>query len=342
MMMETQRGFGRRGPILKENRACRRAFWLLAVAGAACGDKAPPAVPASAPASTAASLAPPAPGAEDTDTSERVEVEPVYPKGPVPPDARAQRLCTALYELPARHRATCCGRPPPKADQAAAECTRLLSFSLAQGAVALDEAAVSECLAALEKEAPACGVLGRLPARPPAACQRVLAGKRAAGAACRSNLECEGSLQCNNAGPTQAGTCAGPRPLGAPCAGGSDVLATYTRQVEVDRAHPECDGYCGSHRCQAITPVDGACKVNLECGPGRACASGKCVEAPKDLAVGAACPGLGCAEGLRCVAGACLKPASAGAACGNDFECEGVCVKKNILDNAGVCGTICQ
>ena len=342
MMMDAGPGFGRTGSSLKGRSSGRRGPWLLSLLVLACDRGEAPPAPASAPASTAASLAPPAPGSQDTEASERSEVEPVYPAGPVPPDPRAQKLCAAIYEQPARHRATCCGRPPPMVHQAAAECTRLLSFSLGQGAVVLDDGAAEACAAALVAEAPACNALGRLPARPPEACERVLTGKRAAGEACRSNLECEGSLHCQNAGPTQAGICAGPRPMGAPCATAADVLATYTGQAGAEARHPECDGYCATHRCTPLVPVGQACRTNLQCGPGRACVAEKCAPAPKDLAEGAACPGLGCAAGLRCVAGACRKPAAAGAACANDFECEGACLKKDLLDKSGVCGAFCQ
>jgi hypothetical protein len=297
--------------------------------------------PASSPATAPPTTAPPTEIAE-TEASEPTQVEPVYPKGPVTPDARAQRFCTALHEAPARQRAACCGRPPPTGGQTAAECTRLLSSSLAQGAVTLDEAAVEACVAALEKTETACSAMGRFTPPPPAVCTTVVRGRRASGAACRSDLECEGSLQCLGAGPTQPGVCAGPRPPGAPCGTAADVLTTYTRLSETEKDHPECEGLCVLHRCAPFTPPGGACVAHLQCGEGQACVAGKCAARPHDLPEGAACPGLGCAAGTQCVAGACRKPAPAGAVCETDFECEGACLKKNILDKKGTCGLLCQ
>lgn len=82
--------------------------------------------------------------------------------------------------------------------------------------------------------------------------------------------------------------------------------------------------------------------AHLQCGEGRACVGGKCAPTPHDLTEGAACPGQGCSAGLHCVAGACRQPAPAGTVCETDFECEGACLKKNILDKKGTCGLLCQ
>lgn len=282
----------------------------------------------------------------ETEASERVGVDPVFPSGPVSAAPHIERFCRALHEAPARRSAACCGRPAAPVTQdgrTASECTRLLGFSAAQGALKLDEGLAQACEAALEApaEPDACARQGRFAPSPPEVCARAVQGLRVAGAACRSNLECEGSLRCIGAGPTQLGVCGGPRPLGAPCGTAADVLATYARLASTEDDHPECDGVCAMHRCTPILPKGGACASTLQCGPGRACLADRCVDAPRELPLGAACPAGGCAEGLACVEGACAKPKAAGAACANDFECAGACLKKGVLDRQGVCGTYC-
>ena len=346
MMLNALGGFGRNRRNLKPFRALARrcGLWVgLGLAQGACtrGQEAVPTVPA--PASASPSSAPGASSAAaETEASELTEVLPVYPAGPVEAEPRAKRLCAALYEVQARQRAACCGRPPRSGGQTMDECTRLLSLGLQQGAIALEGPALEACVGVLEKSARPCSEQGRFDAASPAPCQAVVTGRRVAGAICRSHLECEGSLQCLGVGPTQTGICAGPRPLGAPCGAGADVLVTYARQPEAGSRHPECDGTCSMHRCAALTPIGGACVGNLQCGEGRACVARKCAPEPRDLQEGAACPGAGCAAGTRCIAGRCGKPAVAGTACSNDFECEGACLKAAILDKTGVCGVFCQ
>jgi hypothetical protein len=88
-----------------------------------------------------------------TEASERVGVDPVFPSGPVSAAPHIERFCRALHEAPARRSAACCGRPAAPATQdgrTASECTRLLGFSAAQGALKLDEGLAQACEAALE------------------------------------------------------------------------------------------------------------------------------------------------------------------------------------------------
>jgi len=286
---------------------------------------------------------------ESPETSEKLTVEPVYPSGSTPPDPGAQRLCRALHEAPARARAACCGRPPPTTavdGRMSLECVRLLSHALAAGAVRLDTAQVEACEKATTiADAPtsaACGHLGRFTKPPPEPCRRAVVGTRGAGATCRSHLECEGSLQCMGVGPAQAGRCAGPRPVGAPCDTSVDVLATHTRQTDASQRHPECEGACLMHRCAPYAVDGAACASNLHCGPGRACIEARCADAPTGLPAGSKCPSLGCAPGLVCAAGKCVVPAAAGTPCQTDFECQGACLKKALLDKQGVCGPFCE
>ena len=322
-------------------RVTRPAWALLALCAGCAPKSAPPAAPASPPSAPATEMA-----SAETEASERVAVDPVFPTGPVSASPAVERFCRALHEAPARDRAACCGRPPAAVTQdgrTASECTRLLGFSVSQGAVRLDEAGADACVAALSAPAEpgACARQGRFLPAPPEVCARAVVGLRAAGAACRSNLECEGSLRCIGGGPTQLGVCGGPRPLGAPCGTGADVLATYARLSSTETDHPECDGVCAMHRCTPTLPLGGACASSLQCGPGRACIAAKCADAPQNLPVGATCPGEGCAAGLTCAAGVCSTPRAAGAACENDFQCAGACLKKGVLDHQGVCGVFC-
>ena len=317
-----------------------RHLWVVGLAACNSGPGAPaPAPPGkSAPATVAPSAAA---LAEDTEASEATQVTPVYAAGPVALNPKAQQFCTALHEAPARQHAACCGRPAPTGGQTVAECARLLSLSLAQGAVALDDTALGRCVTALESPGRDCATMGRFTPPAPEACLSVVVGRLAAGAVCRSDLECDGSLQCRGSGPTEPGVCEGPRPLGAGCGTAADVLISFTRLSEAEKLHPECDGLCILHRCAPLTPLAGACTANLQCGPGRACIAGKCAEAPKALAPGAACPGFGCAAGTQCIGGSCQKPAPPGTRCETDFQCEGACLKKNILDKTGTCGMFC-
>jgi hypothetical protein len=305
---------------------------LLAASPSACDRGAPASPPAMRPVASPVGPATP-------DDAPR----PVYPSGPVSMDANALTLCRALHAVPARRRAACCARPTPPADALGAACARHLSFALADGAVTLEPGALSACIAAMESEPPGggCATQGRFPPVPPAVCGEVVVGRRTAGATCRSDLECEGSMHCRGAGPTTTGVCAGPNQIGLGCGAGVDALEAATGLPGVDARHPECDGLCVQRRCAFLTPLGGACTAHAACGPGRACVDGACTDAPGGLGAGAACPGQGCAEGLRCVAGTCRVPSPTGAPCALDAECTGACLKPDAAAPKGTCGPFC-
>lgn len=297
------------------------------------------------PAAPSPGVTPPptAPGTEALDRSETEPMAPVYSEQPAAVDPLAARLCKAIHARPAEQRAACCGRPAPKdpGGQFETECARLLSIVLAERSVTLNDAAVAACEAALAPQQSDCEALGRLTTPMPAACLGVLQGKRAAGTPCRSSLECADALRCAGAGPTDPGVCAPAGGPGRACAIAVDVLATYTRQTDLDTRHPECQGICQLHRCAPPIAEGSACRSALQCGPGRFCVEGVC-KAQSDLPEGAQCTTGGCATGLRCVGGRCATPKPTGAVCSNDFECRGACLKATPTAPAGQCGPYCR
>jgi hypothetical protein len=205
------------------------------------------------------------------------EVRPVYPVTADPPDPLATRLCEALHALPAKRKAACCGGAP--GFHLAGECARTLSFALRSKAVTLGPEDVDRCVDAIERSLQGCDWVTPLSAPPPAACEGIVRGELAAGARCRSSLECRDGLRCMGAGPTDAGRCVPPPARGA-CGASVDALAASTRQTRSELAHPECAGHCEQRMCAADVPRGGACVSHVECGRGRRCASGKCSDAP--------------------------------------------------------------
>jgi hypothetical protein len=239
-----------------------------------------------------------------------------------------------LHALPEERRAQCCGSPAGVV--LTDECTRVLTQSARSGAVRLDAGAVDACAAALAHELAGCGWVGPFPPALPAACAGVVGGTLGQGARCRSSLECTGSLRCRGAGPTEAGRCSAALPDGELCGLAVDTLAAYVRNDAVERAHPECSGYCERHRCQSGVAVGGSCDLTSQCVAGAHCREGRCA-AGAWAAVGEACTGADCAPGSRCFAHRCVVPRAEGQ-CQSDFECRGGCV------GAGdkVCGMRCD
>jgi hypothetical protein len=300
---------------------------------AACNNpkSGPPAPP---------SAAPPAKDADVSETAraETSEARPVYPTEGVKPDPLAERLCAALHTLPAKRRAECCQRTPPAEDRLAAECVRMLSAALGDGAVKLAPAGVDRCVAALDLQHQGCDWVGRLSPLPPAACGGLAEGTLGDGARCRSNLECKAPLRCLGLGPTQPGKCGAALPEGATCGTGGDALGSFLRDPTLDRAHPECAGYCAQNRCRASLKAADACVADMQCAPGLVCAAGHCA-AVEPAAVGAPCQGP-CVEGARCVAARCLVPKAAGEPCASDLECRAACLP-NPAGKGGTCGAYC-
>ena len=321
-------------------RASRRALWLFAAAslafaspvaasGCTCskvdGDPAAPTASAkpSAPALSAAAAAPAKPDSE---------VRPVYPVDAGPPDPLALRFCEAVQTLPEKRRAECCvgarvGTAPVDA------CVRTLSYAIAQHAITLAPADLDRCAEAMKAATSGCDWVTPLAIAIPPACVGILNGTLADKAPCRSSLECAAGLRCRGLSATDLGECGAPRAARFQCGAGIDTLAAYTRQDQIDRDHPECEGRCTYGRCQDAVALGAPCKSDAQCGA-NLCLAGKCVDGALP-ALGAACPAGVCAPAAGCVNAVCVAPRAEGEACGSRAECRGECV----LGDAGPAGT---
>ena len=288
--------------------------------GCTCSRSTP--LPSPAASASAAQTEPPA-ASEDHEGD---GIRPVYPPLSGAPDPLAAKLCDALFALPARRRAACCGGEVARG--LVDECLRNVSGALATNGITLDEAAVDRCAAAYAHTLEGCDWVtpfGRTPATPPA-CRGLAKGSRRTGAACRSSLECAEGLRCHGVSPTTVGRCGPPRERGA-CNVGADVLATYLRDDDSDAEHRECAGACVSRRCEPLAKLGEACKSNDICGPTAHCEDGRCAQGAWGRA-GSPCLGGRCAPGLQCVAGKCAEPKHDGDLCDGDAECRGACVRE--------------
>ena len=280
------------------------------------------------------------------------DVEPVYPvetnAAPVP---LAEKLCNALTGIIEEKRAACCKAKPGIV--LTGECTRQLGAAIRHKAIAVEEKDIDTCIAAINKTLEGCDWVGPFAPGPPAACQGILKGKLAAGQRCRSSLECTGTLRCKELGPTTPGRCG---PAGTTqetsCGGTVDTLATFTRQDDVDKRHPECSDRCIKHKCQAPIAEDGACLITSDCRDGLQCLvtpggpkvgnpPKKCVAGKTPGKDGEACPGGVCEGTLQCIRGKCANQKSSGEACTDDFECRGGCLKSD-GGTKGLCGPRCD
>jgi hypothetical protein len=282
------------------------------------------------------------------------DIEPVYPvETNAPPVPIAQKLCDALTTLPEKKRAACCKTSPGVV--LATECTRQLGAALRHNALTVDDKDVDACIAAFDKTLDGCDWVGPFPPGPPTACQGIFKGKLAAGQKCRSSLECAGDLRCKDLGPTTVGKC-GLAGTGeeTSCGGTVDSLATYTRQNDVDRRHPECKERCIKHKCQTPIGEGGACLISSDCTDGLQCLpatggvaqkngqpSRKCVAGMAPAKEGEPCPGGACEGSLQCIHGKCAARKAGGEACTDDFECRGGCLKSD-GGTKGTCGPRCD
>ena len=247
------------------------------------------------------------------------EVKPVYPALAGAPHPLAVRYCEAIHEVPAARKAECCKAKP--GFRGTGECTRMLSHALADASLAIDPAAIDRCAAAMTRAHEGCDWVGAtLPV--PAECAGLLVGKLAAGARCRSSLECAEALHCHGLTPTRFGKCGPARPARGPCATGTDPLVSFVREPRVDVSHPQCQGYCNRRLCTDAVPRGGPCKVNAECGARAACVKGTCADEPP-------------AEEPK-------KLGAPGAACASDAECTGRCDKGGKDAGSGTCVMGCD
>lgn len=279
------------------------------------------------------------------------DVGPLYPIEPdAPADPLAQKLCAALHELPERRRAACCKASPGAVVVAA--CTRALSAALRHEAATLASADVDRCAAALDEALAGCDWVGPASPAAPPECAGIVKGKLAAGRRCRSSLECEGALRCLGAGSTTTGRCGPAQAAGAGCGGAIDALASLVREEQLDRSHPECKDRCVRHRCAPALAEGAPCRTTAECGEGVQCLGGgatvgggqpakTCTRAALPSREGEVCLGGVCGGGLSCLRAKCTARKAAGAACSEDVECRGGCVKSD-GGATGTCGPRCD
>lgn len=246
-------------------------------------------------------------------------------------DAASRRFCDVLQGLPERRRAECCAFSPSAG--LATACAADVGRALREGAVTLDPADVDRCAADAAHALDGCDwVTPYLPAPPPS-CRGIVRGRREAGAACRSSLECREGFHCS------AGACAPPGDAGASCTGAADALTTATRQIG-DARHPECSGYCFRGRCTAPVLARGACAADQQCAAGTHCVAHRCVEGPRPT-LGEPCDASTCGGGLVCIAGRCAPPQDVGAPCTEPADCRATCVGASPV-GPGICATKCS
>ncbi|HEY8076191.1 MAG TPA: hypothetical protein VIF62_18825 [Labilithrix sp.] len=279
------------------------------------------------------------------------DVEPVYPdQANAPKHPLAVKLCEALTEMPEKRRSECCKAAPGTV--VTAECVRMLSVAIHQKAVEVSDADIDACAAAYGKVLDGCDWVGPFPPAPPSACQGILKGKLALGAKCRSSLECGGTMRCAGVGPTAVGRCTEGKADGEICGGIVDTLAGYTRQIELEKQHPECKDKCVKRKCAPASTAGQPCQTTADCASGLSCIATpgpapkvglppKTCATAKLPAKGEACPGGECEGELQCIKNKCGTRKSGGEDCTVDFECRGGCIKGDAGDK-GKCGPRCD
>jgi hypothetical protein len=150
----------------------------------------------------------------------------------------------------------------------------------------------------------------------PASC--VAAGRRANGASCVSNLQCQSAL-CGGADAKGCGHCATPARVGDPCGDGCEnhLVCASGSCVKPGELSASCDD---AHPCTAsLTCFDGACTAFLG----------------KDAPCSAMTPSCDLSRGFACTAGKCeaLAFAQSGQVCGNVNGTPTFCT-------AGVCASL--
>jgi hypothetical protein len=233
------------------HRSTAAAFVLL-LAASGCSRKSPGvALDAAASATPSGSSVPSAANEPGSD-----EIKPVYPVDAGPPNPLALRLCDALHALPAKRLAECTSKPAgPAPAIIRGQCVRTLTAALASHAVTVDPGAVDRCTDAMNRATTACDwATSASPLPLPPECDGIVHGALAAGAPCRSSLECPDGMRCQGLSTIDTGTCAAPKAAGLACNLADDMLATFARQDHYDRIHPECAGACVGRQCRAASP----------------------------------------------------------------------------------------
>lgn len=312
---------------------------LALAAGCSERQAALPAPGSSAPSATATGSSAPAQSAQPAPTiaGDSDEIRPVYPLDAAP-HPLAQRFCEAIHILPEKRKGECCGAATsPALEGVAGLCVRTLSYALGSGAVTLAPADVDACVAALGKATTGCDWVKPFALELGPACDGIVKGTLAEKAPCRSSLECGEGMRCLGLSTVDPGTCGPPKPARYPCNLAVDVLAGHTRQASLERAHPECAGFCTRSVCQDAVADGAACSLDLQCGRGR-CEAGKCTHAPPP-GPGEACVET-CAPGARCARGKCVAPKGEGEGCEENEDCRAMCVRGD-GGAAGKCEKLC-
>jgi len=282
--------------------------------------------------------------------------QPVYDlKGPI--DPLAERLCDALYKVPAERKAECCDTSTR--GDLSTFCGQVVSAAMKES-VKVDAAGVDACIRDIHAAHQGCDWITPLGQAPPQSCRGLITGAYGVGHGCRSALECDEGLYCQGAGPTQAGVCAQPKKAGEKCGASVDSLAGYAKQVDYVDDHPECEGYCAGRECVDLAPLGGNCRTTKGCEQGKRCLDRKCV-AGEVASLGEACSDASCGPDAICVpvdedkvarpiewnqrseafVGECRTPKAAGEPCTAPFECEASCVMAE-GETTGVCGMLCS
>jgi hypothetical protein len=250
----------------------------------------------------------------------------------------AKNVCDTLQKLPEQRRVACCHREG--GSDLAVVCTRELDSALARGTIKLDPARADACAAATSAALEGCGWVGPLLPPPPAQCAQLIEGTLAAGASCRSSLECRDGLHCRGVTPGGAGTCAAPAAVGSACENPADNLVSLTRAKD-DPRHPVCDGACVKGQCLARIAEGDSCPSTAACLAGLHCLSGKCVAQPLPK-LGEACGAQAeCGDGSVCADAKCIKPKDAGESCKLPFECRSLACDKRAGAATGTCTDVC-
>jgi hypothetical protein len=214
----------------------------------------------------------------------------------------------------------------------------MLTSALHDGAVTIADADVDRCVEESNRAYQGCDWVTPMSSKAPSACGGIVLGQLDEGKRCRSALECKAGLQCQGAGPTDAGTCARPSAKGAPCFLSVDALAAAVRDSN-ESAHPACAGACIAKKCTDFEPRGGNCNASAQCARGDHCSNGKCV-AGAFAKLGEPCEDA-CESGAACVAFKCVKLKGNGESCSSPFECSGSCLKTSDAV-AGTCGMKCS
>lgn len=329
---------GRMAPFMRAASSIAVTLAAFAVS-VACRRPAPsndPAPIASGAASASASIS--ASASEGPSGQADDEVKPVYPMdaGVIP--ASIGKLCNAFFAVPEARRAACCGVAPTFTFEK--ECERDFGAAVNGGALVADEAAIDRCVGAMTAAHDGCAWVGRNWPDVPPACSGLFTGTIKSGARCRSSLECDKGLHCFGVGPTTPGRCGPARKAGEACDESVDALLAFTRQRDAGADHRVCAGVCTGRRCADPIAEGGACTGSAQCADGLACVHGLC-KPGRGSKVGDGCATGRCEGGLRCVGATCVEPKADGAACTDDRECLGGCVKSGDA-GTGRCAMRCD